>query len=127
VPFVDVITTMLDESVPLTTNEFDEWGNPQDKAFYDYMLRYSPYDNVVAKPYPSIYVHNTLWDSQVQYFEPAKWVAKLPATKTDHNLVVMDVDMTAGHGGAAGRLDSLGQRARAFAFLLMVDARPDRR
>src|SRR4029079_12225703 len=126
VPFVDVITTMLDESVPLTTNEFDEWGNPQDKAFYDYMLRYSPYDHVVAKPYPSIYVRTGLWDSQVQYFEPAKWVAKLRATKTDPHRVVMDVDMTAGHGGASGRFDSLRESARAFAFLLMVDARPDR-
>ena len=127
VPFVDVITTMLDESIPLTTNEFDEWGNPQDKPSYDYMMRYSPYDNVVAKPYPSIYVRTGLWDSQVQYFEPAKWVAKLRATKTDHNLVVMDVDMTAGHGGASGRFDSLREDARAYAFMLMVDARPDRR
>src|SRR5207342_1795484 len=95
VPFVDVVTTMLDESIPLTTNEFDEWGNPKQKGAYDYMLAYSPYDNVGALAYPSIYVRTGLWDSQVQYFEPAKWVAKLRATKTDANLVIMDVDMAA--------------------------------
>ncbi len=127
VPFVDVVTTMLDESIPLTTNEFDEWGNPKEKAAYDYMLSYSPYDNVKAQPYPSIYVKTGLWDSQVQYFEPAKWVAKLRATKTDKNLVVMDVDMTSGHGGASGRFDSLRDIARAFTFVLLVKDRPDAR
>ena len=128
VPFVDVVTTMLDESIPLTTNEFDEWGNPKaDKAAYDYMLSYSPYDNVRPAAYPSIYVQTGLWDSQVQYFEPAKWVARLRATKTDGNLIVMDVDMKSGHGGASGRFDRLKQTARALAFLLQVRERPDRR
>src|SRR5258705_5757024 len=85
VPFVDVVTTMLDDTIPLTTNEYDEWGNPNEKAAYDYMLSYSPYDNVTAQAYPSIYVHTGLWDSQVQYYEPTKWVAKLRATRTDDN------------------------------------------
>lgn len=127
VPFVDVVTTMLDESIPLTTNEFDEWGNPKEKAAYDYMLSYSPYDNVAAKAYPSIYVRTGLWDSQVQYFEPAKWVAKLRAMKTDNNLLVMDVDMTAGHGGASGRFDQMREIARGCAFVLLVKDRPDTR
>jgi oligopeptidase B len=127
VPFVDVVTTMLDESIPLTTNEFDEWGNPKNKAAYDYMLAYSPYDNVKAQPYPSIYVRTGLWDSQVQYYEPTKWVAKLRATKTDDNLVVMDVDMAAGHGGKSGRFDELKDVARKYAFLLFVHDRPDTR
>jgi oligopeptidase B len=127
VPFVDVVTTMLDESIPLTTNEFDEWGNPKDKAFYDYMLAYSPYDNIKPVAYPSIYVRTGLHDSQVQYFEPAKWVAKLRATKTDQNLIVMDIDMTAGHGGASGRFDRLRQAARAMAFILFIKDRPDAR
>ena len=127
VPFVDVVTTMLDETIPLTTNEFDEWGNPKQKAAYDYMLSYSPYDNVKAQQYPSIYVRAGLWDSQVQYYEPAKWVAKLRATKTDQNLLVLDVDMTSGHGGASGRFDRLDQVARELAFLLYIHDRPDRR
>jgi oligopeptidase B len=128
VPFVDVITTMLDESIPLTTNEFDEWGNPKaSKEMYDYMLSYSPYDNIKAMAYPSIYVQTGLWDSQVQYFEPAKWVARLRATKTDDNLIVMDVDMSSGHGGASGRFDRLKQTARQLAFLLHVREQPDRR
>ncbi|HKE14921.1 MAG TPA: S9 family peptidase [Kofleriaceae bacterium] len=127
VPFVDVVTTMLDASIPLTTNEFDEWGDPRNKAAYDYMLSYSPYDNVAAKDYPSIYVRTGLWDSQVQYYEPTKWVAKLRATKTDGNLLVLDVDMTSGHGGASGRFDRLRQTARQLAFLLHVHDRPDRR
>jgi oligopeptidase B len=127
VPFVDVVTTMLDETIPLTTNEFDEWGNPKDKAAYDYMLSYSPYDNVKAQAYPSIFVHTGLWDSQVQYYEPTKWVAKLRATKTDGNLVVLDVDMTSGHGGASGRFDRLAQTAREMAFLLLVHDRADAR
>jgi oligopeptidase B len=127
VPFVDVVTTMLDESIPLTTNEFDEWGNPKEKAAYDYMLGYSPYDNVKAQAYPSIYVHTGLWDSQVQYFEPAKWVAKLRATKTDHNPIVFDIDMAAGHGGKSGRFDRLKDVARDWTFLLTTRERPDRR
>jgi oligopeptidase B len=127
VPFVDVVTTMLDESIPLTTNEFDEWGNPKEKAAYDYMLSYSPYDNVKPVAYPSIYVKTGLWDSQVQYYEPTKWVAKLRATKTDHNLIVLDVDMTSGHGGASGRFDRLRDTARAYTFLITTNERPDRR
>jgi len=127
VPFVDVVTTMLDESIPLTTNEFDEWGNPKQKAAYDYMLAYSPYDNVKAQAYPSIYVRTGLWDSQVQYYEPTKWVAKLRATKTDSNLIAMDVDMAAGHGGKSGRFDKLKDVARVYAFMLMVHDRPDAR
>ena len=127
VPFVDVVTTMLDESIPLTTNEFDEWGNPKNKAAYDYMLGYSPYDNVKPQAYPSIYVRTGLWDSQVQYFEPAKWVAKLRASKTDDNLIVLDTDMAAGHGGKSGRFDHLRDVARYTMFLLTTKDRPDRR
>jgi oligopeptidase B len=127
VPFVDVVTTMLDTSIPLTTNEFDEWGDPRDKAAYDYMLSYSPYDNVAARDYPSIYVHTGLWDSQVQYYEPTKWVAKLRATRTDANLLLLDIDMTSGHGGASGRFDRLKQVARETAFLLHIHDRPDQR
>jgi oligopeptidase B len=127
VPFVDAVTTMLDESIPLTTNEFDEWGNPKEKAAYDYMMTYSPYDNVKAAAYPALYVRTGLHDSQVQYFEPAKWVARLRATKTDTNPLVFETDMTAGHGGASGRFDRLRQTARAMTFFLMIDARPDAR
>lgn len=127
VPFVDVVTTMLDASIPLTTNEYDEWGNPAEPAAYQYMLGYSPYDNVAAQAYPSIFVHTGLWDSQVQYYEPAKWVAKLRATRTDDNLIVLDTDMTSGHGGASGRFDRLRQVALQRAFLLLVHDRPDRR
>jgi oligopeptidase B len=127
VPFVDVVTTMLDDSIPLTTNEFNEWGNPRDKAAYDYMLGYSPYDNIKAQAYPSIYVRTGLWDSQVQYFEPAKWVAKLRATKTDDNVILLDTDMAAGHGGKSGRFDRLRDSARYTTFLLQTHDRPDRR
>jgi oligopeptidase B len=118
VPFVDVVTTMLDESIPLTTNEFDEWGNPKEKKFYDYMLSYSPYDNVEAKDYPAMIVTTGLWDSQVQYFEPAKWVAKLRATKTDQNPLLLHTNMDAGHGGASGRFRSQRETAMEFAFVL---------
>ena len=128
VPFVDVVTTMLDESIPLTTNEYEEWGNPTaDKQAYDYMLGYSPYDNIVAQPYPSIYIRTGLWDSQVQYFEPAKWTAKLRATKRDGNPLLLDTNMSAGHGGASGRFDALKEVARAYAFMLTTLDRPDRR
>jgi oligopeptidase B len=127
VPFVDVVTTMMDATIPLTTNEYDEWGNPADKAFYDYQLAYSPYDQIKAQPYPSIYVKTGLWDSQVQYFEPAKYVAKLRAMKTDQNLVVFDIDMSSGHGGASGRFDKLRDAARAYAFLTMINDREDLR
>jgi oligopeptidase B len=120
VPFVDVITTMLDESIPLTTSEFDEWGNPKDPAFYDYMLSYSPYDQVAAKDYPAIMVTAGLHDSQVQYWEPAKWVAKLRALKTDDNLLVFRTRMDAGHGGASGRYDAYRERAEEYAFMLKV-------
>ena len=127
VPFVDVVTTMLDDSIPLTTNEFTEWGNPKEPDAYKYMLSYSPYDNVTAQAYPSIFVHTGLWDSQVQYFEPTKWVAKLRATKTDANPVILDIDMTSGHGGASGRYDKLRQTARMLAFFVATRERPDRR
>lgn len=118
VPFVDVVTTMLDESIPLTTNEFDEWGNPAEPAFYDYMLGYSPYDNVAAMDYPSLFVTTGLWDSQVQYWEPAKWVARLRHLKTDNNPLLFRIDMQAGHGGQSGRFQKLEQRALEYAFVL---------
>lgn len=128
VPFVDVVTTMLDESIPLTTNEYEEWGNPTaDKAAYEYMLSYSPYDNVKAQDYPAIYIRTGLWDSQVQYYEPAKWIAKLRATKTDSNTLVMKTNMSAGHGGASGRFDLLKETAHTYAFLIYARERPDRR
>ena len=118
VPFVDVVTTMLDESIPLTTNEFDEWGNPKQKAFYDYMLSYSPYDNVTAQNYPAMLVTTGLHDSQVQYFEPAKWVAKLRATKTGDAPLLLKTNMEAGHGGKSGRFRRLEEIAEAYAFFL---------
>ena len=107
VPFVDVVTTMLDDSIPLTTGEYDEWGNPNEKEYYDYMKSYSPYDNVKVQDYPNMLVTTGLHDSQVQYFEPAKWVAKLRDLKTDDNLLLFDINMDAGHGGASGRFESL--------------------
>lgn len=118
VPFVDVVTTMLDDSIPLTTNEFDEWGNPADSTSYDYMLSYSPYDNVRAQAYPAMLVTTGLWDSQVQYYEPAKWVAKLRALKTDRNPLLLHVDMEAGHGGKSGRFQRYRETAMEFAFIL---------
>jgi len=118
VPFVDVVTTMLDESIPLTTNEFDEWGNPKDKAYYDYMLAYSPYDQVKAQSYPNLLVTTGLHDSQVQYFEPMKWVAKLREHKTDDNLLVFKTDMESGHGGASGRFKRINRSALQYAFFL---------
>lgn len=118
VPFVDVVTTMLDESIPLTTNEFDEWGNPKQKAFYDYMLSYSPYDNVSKKSYPPLLVTTGLYDSQVQYYEPAKWVAKLRAMKTDQNPLLFKVNMEAGHGGKSGRFIRQRQTAEEYGFIL---------
>ncbi len=128
VPFVDVITTMTDLSIPLTASELVEWGNPiEDNAAYEYMLSYSPYDNVRAQAYPAMFVRTGLWDSQVQYFEPAKWVAKLRATKTDTNPLVLVTDMTSGHAGAAGRFDNLRETADEYAFLLQMDSEPDRR
>jgi len=118
VPWVDVITTMLDDSVPLTTAEFDEWGDPKKKEYYDYMLSYSPYDNVEAKDYPAMMVTTGLHDSQVQYFEPAKWVAKLRAIKTDDNLLILDTDMTSGHGGASGRFRRYKRTTLMYSFML---------
>lgn len=118
VPFVDVVTTMLDESIPLTTGEFEEWGNPKQKQYYDYMLSYSPYDNVAKKAYPNLLVTTGLHDSQVQYWEPAKWVAKLRALKTDKNQLLLHTNMDAGHGGASGRFQALKEIALEYAFLL---------
>ena len=121
VPFVDVVNTMLDESIPLTTNEFDEWGNPKQKAAYDYMKSYSPYENVEKKNYPNLLVTTGLHDSQVQYFEPAKWVAKLRATKTDKNVLLLKTNMDFGHGGASGRFDYLKDVALEYAFLFALE------
>ncbi|WP_296294842.1 S9 family peptidase [Rheinheimera sp.] len=124
VPFVDVVTTMLDESIPLTTNEFDEWGNPKQKAFYDYMLSYSPYDQVKKQAYPAMLVTTGLHDSQVQYFEPAKWVAKLRTHKTDNNPLLFRTNMEAGHGGKSGRFSRLNEIADEYAFVLSLLAQP---
>jgi len=124
VPFVDVVTTMLDESIPLTTNEFDEWGNPKQKAFYDYMLSYSPYDQVKKQAYPAILVTTGLHDSQVQYFEPAKWVAKLRTHKTDKHPLLFRTNMEAGHGGKSGRFSRLTEVADEYAFILSLLATP---
>ena len=118
VPFVDVVTTMLDDSIPLTTNEFDEWGNPQDTKFYEYMMSYSPYDNVKAQAYPAMLVTTGLNDSQVQYYEPSKWVAKLRALKTDKNPLLFKINMEAGHGGKSGRFAHYREIAEAYAFFL---------
>ena len=121
VPFVDVISTMLDESIPLTTGEFDEWGNPKDKEYYDYIKSYSPYDNIERKNYPNLLVTTGYWDSQVQYWEPAKWVAKLREYKTDDNLLIMDCNMDVGHGGASGRFKRYKEVALEYAFLLNLE------
>ena len=121
VPFVDVVTTMLDDSIPLTTGEYDEWGNPNEKEYYDYMLSYSPYDNVKAQAYPNMYISTGLHDSQVQYWEPAKWVAKLRDLKTDNNQLFLDTNMDAGHGGASGRFEALKEIAKEFAFFLDLE------
>ena len=121
VPFVDVVTTMLDESIPLTTGEFQEWGNPKDQEYYEYMLTYSPYDNVEAKDYPNLLVTSGLHDSQVQYWEPTKWVAKLRELKTDSNLLFLHTNMEAGHGGASGRFNSLKELALEYTFLFFLE------
>jgi oligopeptidase B len=122
VPFVDVITTMLDESIPLTTNEWTQWGDPRQKAAHDYMLSYSPYDNIGAQAYPAMLVTTGLWDSQVQYFEPAKYVARLRARKTDRHPLLLHVNMEAGHGGSSGRFRPLRDQAREFAFFIGLAA-----
>jgi oligopeptidase B len=118
VPFVDVVTTMLDESIPLTTNEFDEWGNPRGKRSYDYILGYSPYDNVCRQAYPAMLATTSLFDSQVQYYEPAKWVARLRAMKTDTNPLLLRIAMEAGHGGKSGRFERYRQTAEEFGFVV---------
>jgi oligopeptidase B len=120
VPFVDVITTMLDPSIPLTTSEYDEWGNPNNKEYYDYMLSYSPYDNIEAKAYPALFVTTGLHDSQVQYWEPAKWVAKLRALKADKNPLLLYTNMEAGHGGASGRFRRYRETAMEYAFIFDI-------
>jgi oligopeptidase B len=121
VPFVDVVTTMLDDTIPLTTGEYDEWGNPNDEEYYHYIKSYSPYDNVLKQNYPNILVTTGLHDSQVQYWEPAKWVAKLRENKTDNNLLLMHTDMDSGHGGASGRFESLKEVALEYAFILDLE------
>jgi oligopeptidase B len=121
VAFVDVVTTMLDDSIPLTTGEYDEWGNPNVKEFYDYMLSYSPYDNIVPQKYPNMYISTGLHDSQVQYWEPAKWVAKLRVLKTDDNQLFLDTNMDAGHGGASGRFEAIKELAKEYSFLLDLE------
>lgn len=121
VPFVDVVTTMLDESIPLTTGEFQEWGNPKEKEYYEYMLSYSPYDNVETKDYPNLLITSGLHDSQVQYWEPTKWVAKLREMKTDSNLLFLHTNMEAGHGGASGRFNSLKEIALEYTFLFYLE------
>ena len=118
VPFVDAVTTMLDESIPLTTNEWSQWGDPREKHFYDYMLAYSPYDNIRPREYPAMLVTTGLWDAMVQYYEPAKYVARLRATKTDRNPLLFHVTLEAGHSGKSGRFERLVEAAREYAFFL---------
>ncbi len=118
VPFVDVVTTMLDESIPLTTNEYDEWGNPAEKRYYDYILSYSPYDNLRRQPYPAMYIQTGLWDSQVQYWEPTKYVARLRQLKTDSRKLIYRINMEAGHGGKSGRFQRIAEIAEQYAFVL---------
>ena len=120
VPFVDVLTTMLDETIPLTTGEYDEWGNPNEADVYAYIKQYSPYDQVKAQHYPHLLVVSGLHDSQVQYWEPAKWVAKLRAMKTDQNLLLLNMDMDAGHGGKSGRFRYFLDIALEYAFLISL-------
>ena len=121
VPFVDVVSTMLDETIPLTTNEFDEWGNPKNSDSYFYMLSYSPYDQVSTQNYPNLLVSTGLFDSQVQYWEPAKWVAKLRDLKTDDNLLLLYCNMDTGHGGASGRFEQYKEVAMEYAFMFMLE------
>ena len=123
VPFVDVVTTMLDDSIPLTTGEYDEWGNPNDNQLYEYIKSYSPYDNVDAQPYPHLLVMTGLHDSQVQYWEPAKWVAKLRALKTNDHMLLLKTNMDAGHGGASGRYRRYRESALQYAFLINLALR----
>ena len=121
VPFVDVVSTMLDETIPLTTGEFDEWGNPKDKVYYDYMKSYSPYDNIEKKAYPNLLITTGYWDSQVQYWEPAKWIAKLRDLRTNDKMLMMSCNMDVGHGGASGRFKRYKEVAMEYAFLLYLE------
>lgn len=121
VPFVDVVTTMLDDTIPLTTGEYDEWGNPNEKTYYDYIRSYSPYDNLKAQPYPHLLITTGLHDSQVQYWEPAKWVAKLRTLNQGKRLLLLWTEMDAGHGGKTGRYDRLHDQVRVYAFFLGLE------
>ena len=121
VPFVDVVTTMLDDTLPLTTNEYEEWGNPNKKTYYDYMKSYSPYDNIKKQSYPHLLVISGYHDSQVQYWEPTKWVAKIRDYNQSRNLVLLQTDMEAGHGGQSGRFKSLEDRARDYSFIIGLE------
>jgi oligopeptidase B len=121
VPFVDVLTTMLDESIPLTTGEYKEWGDPRIKDEYFYMKQYSPYDNVISKAYPNLLVTTGYHDSQVQYWEPAKWVARLRELKTDTNQLLLYTELESGHSGASGRFEALKTLAKEYAFMLMLE------
>ena len=121
VPFVDVVSTMLDETIPLTTGEFDEWGNPKEEEYYHYIKSYSPYDNIEKKDYPNLLITTGYWDSQVQYWEPAKWIAKLREYKTDDNLLMMSCNMDVGHGGASGRFERYKEVALEYAFLFDLE------
>ena len=121
VPFVDVVTTMLDETIPLTTGEYDEWGNPNNEEFYNYILSYSPYDNVKNIKYPNILVTTGLHDSQVQYWEPAKWVAKLRELKKDNNKLFLNTNMDTGHGGSSGRFEAIKDLVKEYAFLFDLE------
>jgi oligopeptidase B len=122
VPFVDVVTTMLDEDIPLTTGEYDEWGNPNDKDYYEYMLSYSPYDNIKNKKYPNLLVTTGLYDSQVQYWEPAKWVARLRSLSENTSKLYLNTNMDAGHGGSSGRFESLKEIASVYAFIFDLES-----
>ena len=121
VPFVDIVTTMLDDSIPLTTNEYEEWGNPNTKKYYDYMKSYSPYDNIKRQAYPNMLVTSGFHDSQVQYWEPTKWVAKLRDFNTSNNKILLSTNLEAGHGGKSGRFQRLDDEARNYAFLLKLE------
>lgn len=121
VPFVDVVNTMLDDTIPLTTGEYDEWGNPSKKKYFDYMRSYSPYDNVAAQDYTNLFILSGYYDSQVQYWEPLKWAAKLREMRTDNNVLILDMDMDTGHGGTTGRFKRHRNTAKEYAFLLMLE------
>ena len=125
VPFVDVINTMMDDTIPLTTGEYEEWGNPNEKTYFDYMMSYAPYENLKPQNYPHLLVTTGFHDSQVQYWEPAKWVAKMRTVQKSKNKIYLYTDMQTGHGGASGRFDSLKENAREYAFLLDLEEKND--